>query len=127
MIDPLTPAYRLRPEYSYQKSMAVGFWNGECAVCQRELHYPPAGHHFVIPKNYTRNRDRTVDWWWNVAPVDQDCHPAAHGMRDELILRLCYRIAETNLVTPIWGMKWLKEQVEMENFKIYISFPVLTP
>jgi hypothetical protein len=80
----------------------------------------------VIPKNYTRDPDKTVNWWWNIVPVHEECHTQAHTMRDRLILELARRISTDYLKEPenvATGLLWLEEQIALEGLKIDVRLP----
>jgi hypothetical protein len=133
--------WREFPSYVVQKALSTEFWCmkrvlprsafGLCAVCLTKglsgvLYFPPAHHHLVIPRNYTRDKEKTVNWWWNIVPVHEGCHTEAHTMRDQLILELARRISTDYLKEAenvATGLLWLQEQIALEDLKVAVRLP----
>jgi len=130
--------YREQPDYRVQKALAIEFWaepwqplpsgiTGCCGVCLVKsyrgwMYSEPSAHHLIIPRNYTRDLDKTVNWWWNLVPVHELCHKEAHGklMRARLARYLARQIGNGNEAV---GLEWLKEQVILEELKFEVHLP----
>ena len=140
--------YRNHSLYEVQKGLSISLWKAGygplpywatavCAVCavkERSCYLgkkAPEAHHLLIPRNYTRNVDRTVNWYWNLVPVHQECHKEAHGkeLKDRLILKQAELIGrhilhEENDMAAQFGLAWILEQIQLEGLKIHIPLPV---
>ena len=139
-------AYRRLPLYEFQKNLAIQLWMAEygplphtypgvCAVCAVRGYnaickLPPDAHHLIIPRSYTRDRDRTVNWYWNLIPVDQSCHELAHSkdMKDRLVLEQARLIGlhilgdDTEIATQT-GLAWIAGEILREGLRVPISLP----
>lgn len=140
--------FRDNPDYRVQKELSRIFWAqpyyplpsgilGVCAVCVVRgyngwLYSPPEANHLIIPKNYTHDKEKTVNWWWNLVPVHNGCHNSlAHGkaMREKLTLALARLISDHYLEGPEdvrEGMAWLRQQIELEELKVPVHLPLAT-
>jgi len=139
--------YRELPLYEVQKDLSIQLWRlgyaplprdvvAPCAVCVIRGYAgfcyrgdPPHTHHLVIPRNYTRNVDRTVNWFWNLIPVQGTCHKEAHGkeLRDALIRKqaelIGLYILHEEHVPILCGLQWISDQIQLECLKVHIPLP----
>lgn len=140
--------YRNLPLYEVQKDLAVQLWRlgytplprdaiAPCAVCVIRGYAgfcyqgdPPHVHHLIIPRNYTRDIDRTVNWFWNLIPVQSTCHEEAHGKElRELLIRKQAELIGRHILheedMPVeLGLQWIGDQIQLECLKTHIPLLV---
>ena len=120
--------------YYLNKLTSIRFWAygnrlpkeamGWCPWCQGFFFTAPSAHHLVIPRNYGVR----VDSWWNLVPLHEECHKAAHaGGRDQLIEYLYLLLSVNYLKLPdpdrVAGKAALQELVDSLHLKVHVPLP----